>query len=394
METIEINNKLKINYIYNNKDITSFSIGFEAGALCEKGFPLGIAHVLEHMLFKRTKNRDEDEISFDIDKYFGFSNAMTNYPYAIYYGSLLIDNLENCLDVYSDIIKHPVFLEGELKEEIKIIKEELHEWKDDNNKYLEDEAFYNSFKDRRIRYPIIGEEASLDLIDTDALYRFYNKFYTPSNCIITISTNINKEKTFDIIKKYFSDFNGKSKIKTYINYEKNLSGIFIKDDLKLKGAKIKYIYSISELDSEEMFALKVFDYLFGRSGYGILYNKIRTKEALCYDVNTDIKREKGIKLYSINVNVSKENIDKTIRIIDSLAEEAKLTDYKADDINEAARKIQFFKALRHEKSVLLCNDITTDLLMDINDYVYDIDSDKIISVIKKILNEPAIQIIY
>ncbi|MDV3426884.1 MAG: insulinase family protein [Bacillota bacterium] len=393
METIEINNKLKINYIYNEKKITSFSIGFDAGALNEEGYPLGTAHVLEHMLFKRTKNRDEAEISSAIDRYFGFSNAMTNYPYAIYYGSLQPEDFEKCLDIYSDIIKFPVFLEKELKEEIKIIKEELREWKDDNDKFLEDEAFYNSFKNRRIKYPIIGQEEQLDLIDTSALNSFYDKFYIPSNCIITISTNINKETAIGLIEKYFSDNNKKSKSKIDINYEKNIPGIFIKNDLKLNGAKIKYLFDISVLDKEEIFALKVFDYLFGRTGYGILYNQIRTKEALCYDINTEIKNEKGIKLYSINVNVLKESIDKTIEIINSLIEEVKPKEYKTEEIKKSIEKISFFKAIRHEKSVLLCNDITTDILMGIDDNIYNIDSNKIRDTIKKVLKDGTIQII-
>lgn len=394
METIEINNKLKINYINNRKKITSFSIGFDAGALNEEGYPLGTAHALEHMLFKRTKNRDEIKISSDIDRFFGFSNAMTNYPYAIYYGSLLPEDFEKCLDIYSDIIKFPVFLEKELKEEIKIIKEELREWKDDNDKFLEDEAFYNSFKNRRIKYPIIGEEAQLDLIDASALYSFYNKFYTPSNCIITISTNINKEKTIRLIEKYFSDFNGKSEKRININYEKNISGIFIKDDLKLNGAKIKYLFNISGLDKEEIFALKVFDYLFGRAGYGILYNQIRTKEALCYDINTEVKNEKGIKLYAINVNVSKINIDKTIEIINSLIEDVKSKEYKTEEIKKSIQKISFFKTIRHEKSILLCNDITTDKLMETDNNIYNIDSDNIRDTIRKVLKDGTIQIIY
>lgn len=394
METIEINNNLKINYIFNEKNITSISIGFDAGAINEEGFPLGTAHAAEHMLFKRTKSRNEAEICRDIDRYFGFSNAMTNYPYAVYYGSFMPENLEKCLDIYSDIIKHPVFLENELKEEIKIIKEELRDWKDDNDKLLEDEAFYNSFKHRRIKYPIIGEENQLDDISTSSLYDFYNKFYTPSNCIISLSTNVKKDKALELVDKYFYDFKGSSKYSLDVNYEKNIPGIFIKDDIKLNGAKIKILFDMSQLNKEGIFAFRVFDYIFGRAGYGILYNKVRTEKALCYDISTEIKNEIGIKLYSINVNVSKESIDKTIKIIKHLTEEIKFREFKPEEIDEAVRKISFFKALRHEKSVLLCNDITTESLMKTNEDIYYINSDKIRETIGKVLNNETIQIIY
>ena len=154
------------------------------------------------------------------------------------------------------------------------------------------------------------------------------------------------------------------------------------------------MFAISDLDKEEIFAFKVFDYLFGRAGNGILYNQIRTKEALCYDINTEVKNEKGIKLYAINVNVSKKNIDKTMEIINSLIEGVKSKEYKTEEIDESIQKISFLKAIRHEKSVLLCNDITTDILMETDDNIYNIDSNKIRDTLSKVLKDGTIQIVY
>lgn len=392
MEKIK-NKNIDFNYIHLEKDITSFSIGFEGGALKEEGYPLGTAHALEHMLFKRTKIRNEEEINRDIDKYFGFSNAMTNYPYVIYYGTLLSNNFNKGMEVFADVINNPYFKKEELLEELKIIKEELKEWKDNSIRLLEDEAFFNGFNKRRIKYPIIGTEPSIDEINGDTLYSFYESNYNKNNIVITVASSLNKEEIGDSIEKYFPLKKEGSIEEFNIEYEKNIGGIFVRDNVNLLGAKMKYLFSTEKLNKKEEFALKVFDYIFGRPNFGILYNQIRTKESLCYDINTEIKNEKGIKLYSINVNVSKENIQRLISEIKNIISYIKNRDYE-EEILDAIEKIELSKILRYEKSILLCNDTTISEIMGQENIVYDINNELIKDVINKVFNEETIQIIY
>ena len=99
-----LENGIKLVYENIKSDITSFCIGFEAGAAMEDSI-YGTAHATEHMVYKGTKNLTEAMINKELSSIFAFQNAMTNYPYAIYYGSLLKEDFEKGIKLFQDINK-------------------------------------------------------------------------------------------------------------------------------------------------------------------------------------------------------------------------------------------------------------------------------------------------
>ncbi|WP_010292495.1 M16 family metallopeptidase [Clostridium senegalense] len=159
MEKIVLDNGLKLIYTNTKTDITSFTIAIDGGAIKEREDEIGLSHIVEHMVFKGTQSRSEIDINKECDKIFGFHNAMTNYPYVVYYGTSLSEDFERGLELYSDIILNPTFEEKYFKEEISVICEELKEWSDDVSQHCEDKVLYNGFSKRRIKDLIIGNES-------------------------------------------------------------------------------------------------------------------------------------------------------------------------------------------------------------------------------------------
>ena len=99
------------------------------------GKKYGIAHATEHMIYKGTKNRSEEDINKELSQIFGFQNAMTNFPYVIYYGTLLGEDFKKGIELFSDIIINPSFENKGFKEEMDVIIEELREWDEDLEQY-------------------------------------------------------------------------------------------------------------------------------------------------------------------------------------------------------------------------------------------------------------------
>ena len=104
-----LDNGLEFIYEYREGSLTSFCIGFNGGALEEEGYNLGTAHAVEHMLYKGTYKKSEEEINNLCDELFGFNNAMTNYPYTIYYGTLSSEDFGKGFELLSDIVMNPIF---------------------------------------------------------------------------------------------------------------------------------------------------------------------------------------------------------------------------------------------------------------------------------------------
>lgn len=406
MQDIILKNGTKLIYKKISGHITSFCIGFDAGAIREEGFPYGTAHVVEHMVFKETKNRKEQEINLLCDEIFGFQNAMTNYPYVIYYGTTLSEEFHKGIEVFLDIVLNATLKEKGFREEMDIIKQELKDWKDDNDQYCEDELFYNAFENRRIKELIIGNENSLNSITLNQIKAFYNKFYKLNNMTISVVSSLEFEKVKKIIEKYLIKEEEKTdieKVNENYLYELNNPGIFVKIKQGIEGAKIQYAYPIHMLKSKEIKAMDIFNFYFGEGTSSILYHTIRTENSLAYDIGSFIKNEKGIKLFCIQLSVHKDNVNKAIALINKAIEEVKddKNYFTEDKIKKAIKGIKLKHELRWERSVQLAKDLTCYEIM-YNDYkgvfpnkedYKDIDGYYINNIIKRILNNPSIQII-
>ncbi|MCY6960079.1 M16 family metallopeptidase [Clostridium brassicae] len=398
----KMNNGINVQYVKRSGNITSFCIGFNAGALVEDENELGLAHIVEHMVFKGTKNRSEEEINNCCDDIFGFHNAMTNYPYVIYYGTTMSSDFEKGFEVYSDIILNPLFNEEGFNEEKAVILEELKEWKDDTYQNCEDELFYNAFNKRRIKNLIIGTEKNIRNFTVSDTKNFYKKHYAPKNCSISVVSSLEFEEIKKVIEKYFGGFENDYVYEEKKYYEPNNEGIFYKIIKGLNGAKIQYCFPIHELNDKEVKLLKVFNNKFGEGISSILYDEIRTKYGLVYDISSNIKNEKGIKLFTIRLGTSNDNIEKVIKIINKKIEEIKNQTQilNIQSVNKIIKNINLKKELSLERAIELAKMVTTHKIMynsiegifsEFDDV--KIEENEILSIVKKVLKSPSIQVL-
>ncbi|SFD35834.1 M16 family metallopeptidase [Clostridium uliginosum] len=376
-------NNLKLIYKKSTSELSSICISLEAGAGVESNI-LGIAHATEHMVFKNTKNRNESEINKELSKIFGFHNAMTNYPYVIYYGTMLSEDLEKGIEIFSDIIVNPNFVDDGFKEEMNVIIEELREWDEEVEQYCEDKLFLNSFSNRRIKYPIIGTEESLKNITLDDIKNFHEKFYFPGNTSIAVVSSLEFEDIKKIVSKYFKCWKNKDdkNIDTlYENnnnliYENNNNNRFINEKEGLKTCKIEMIYPIHSLNNNEIKALRIFNEWFGEGVNSLLYDTLRTKNGLIYDVITKIAHEKYIKLYKVTFSTSKENIDKTLGLIQECIDKLEIlrADINEDVFQGLVKAYKLKRLFREEQSIVLAKELSTYDTMsgDYNVYVEEV----------------------
>lgn len=403
MKICKLKNGITIVYEYRVGEITSFCIGFNAGALMENESETGIAHIVEHMVFKGTHKRNEFEINRLCDEIFGFSNAMTNFPYSIYYGTTLSEDFYRGFEVYADIIKSPSFPKEGFKEEIDIICEELKEWKDDSFQLCEDELLNNAFKNRRIKTCIIGEENTIRSFSLKDIEDFYNKYYNPDNCVISVVSSLEYDKVLAIVENNMAHWKNESTEINSIIYEENSKGIFVKNKSGMEGAKIQYCFTIDNLTDRELIALNIFNYKFGKGTSSILYENIRTKNGLAYDVFSAIKNEKGIKLFNICMGTSTYNVEKSIEIINNLIANIDFfkDDFSEDNIRSIIKSIKLKRELELEKSIELAKALTTNKIMYDNFDLFSLAKDshknitnsEIINTAAKVLKNPTIQIL-
>ena len=362
MEEHIFGNKLKLIYRETESELTSICISVDAGAGVENG-KYGLAHATEHMVYKGTRNRSEKEINEDLANIFGFNNAMTNYPYVIYYGTLLKYDLEKSIELLSDIIMYPTFPEGGFEEEMAVIKEEFEEWDEELEQYCEDKLFFNSFKNRRIKYPIIGTKESLNQINLNDIKEFYSKYYFPENISIVIISSIDFNRVKKIVGEYFGKWNSsknKNKIAN-IDYEISSDDIFTDVKKGIKTSRVEIICPIDKLNDNEMRALRIFDQYFGEGVNSILYDTLRTQNGLVYDVLTKISNENYMKIYKITFNTSKENVEKAIELVKECIERLTLlsNNVGVNTIRKLIKNFKIKRLFREEQSIVLAKELAT-----------------------------------
>jgi predicted Zn-dependent peptidase len=409
LEEYILDNNLKLIYKHTDSELSSICISLNAGAGVEVE-KLGVAHATEHMVYKETKNRTEKEINEDLSNIFGFNNAMTNYSYVIYYGTLLGEDLKKGVEILSDIILNPTFKEDGFKEEMGVIKEELKEWDEELEQYCEDNLFFNCFNNRRIKYPIIGTKESLDSINLNDIKEFYSKYYFPGNTSIVIISSVRFENVKDIIYEYFrgwknlNDTKQSNKVMNVnIEYESPIVGVYNNKRDGIKTCKVEIVCPIDDLNEEEIKYLRIFNQYFGEGINSILYDTLRTKNGLIYDVITKISNEKYIKLYKITYSTAKENVKKSITLVKECIEslDSLKQHINKKQVEQLVKNFKLKRLFREEQSIILAKELATYDCMFGNykiyiDEVRELDlltNEKIFDVGGKVLKNLAIQII-
>ncbi|OOM77029.1 insulinase [Clostridium sp. BL-8] len=410
MEEYVFGSNLKLIYKNTTSELTSICIALNAGAGVETE-KYGVAHATEHMVYKGTKNRSEKEINEELSNIFGFNNAMTNYPYAIYYGTLLNEDFDKGVDLLSDIILNPSFKEQGFKEEMDVIKEELKEWDEELEQYCEDRLFFNCFEKRRIKYPIIGTKESLHNISLDDIKVFYDKYYFPGNTSIVITSSLEFPRVKDIICRYFGSWEakeintaGKNNLNIkQIKYENPKMETFNDKKEGIKTCRVEIVCPIDKLSLKEMKCLRIFNQYFGEGINSILYDTLRINNGLVYDVITSIAYENYIKLYKITFSTGTENVNKAILLIKDCVKN--LSDFKErineKQLNQLIKNFKLQRLFKEEKSIILAKELATYDCMfgDYNIYIDEIynlselTSEMVFEIGSKVLKNITIEII-
>lgn len=414
MEEYILENKLKLIYKHTESELTSICISIDAGAGVETE-KYGMAHATEHMVYKGTKNRTEKEINEELSNIFGFNNAMTNFPYVIYYGTLLGEDLKKGIDLLSDIILNPSFNEVGFKEEMDVIEEELKEWDEELEQYCEDKLFFNCFNNRRIKHPIIGTEESLNSMTLNDIKKFYSEYYFPENTSVVIISSAKFDKVKNIVEQYFDKW--KNKI-IYNKYRKEIEDVFSNKNIEyevpkictfdnkrdgINTCKVEIVCPIDELTKNEIKALRIFNQYFGEGINSILYDTLRTQNGLIYDVITKIAHENYIKLYKITFSTGKENLTKSIDLVKECIEKLDSLEQHIDkkQMQQLINNLRLKRLFREEQSIILAKELATyeSMFGDYKIYVNEVNDldllteEIIFEVGKKVLKNLTIQII-
>src|SRR6267378_2740866 len=185
--------------------VRSVSIGvwLARGSRHEPQEQSGIAHFVEHMLFKGTATRSAEDIAQTIDSIGGQMDAFTAKEYASYYIKVLDEHLPLAVDVLSDIVRRPAFSPDDLEREKKVVLEEI-KMVEDTPDDLVHELFTQGFwENHPLGRPILGTRETVESFSAEVLREYFQQAYTARNLIVSAVGNVEHERVRELVEKGF-----------------------------------------------------------------------------------------------------------------------------------------------------------------------------------------------
>lgn len=402
METY-LENGLRLITIKKETQIASLNIGVMVGAVCEENQERGISHFIEHMLFKGTVNRDNEKLNSDLENLGGEYNAYTDYMSTVFNTTTLNEELDVSLELISDLLQHPTFLEEHIEKERGVILAELRSGKDD----VEDLSFQKindmAFTHSPLKVDVIGKEEIVKSISREDLIRYYNNHYVSNNTVITVVSSYEHEYVIELVKKYFSQWKRKEVNKPILNFEKNKDKIKITHRDNMEQSTIIYLYAFNDLTKKEELALRILNHKFGESSNSILFRELREDRGLAYDIYTSLDLTNNLKTLYIYAAVAPEDVDATIETINNCIEKIKeeIIVFDGNTINLMKKVFKTAIASTLEDSTDLGNYVVHQAMEEDNLYQFNEDMENLnyivaqdlYEVAKKVLNKPTIHVL-
>src|SRR5215207_9215219 len=163
----------------------------------------GIAHFVEHMLFKGTATRSAEDIAQAIDSIGGQLDAFTAKEYASYYIKVLDEHLPLAVELLADVVLRPAFVADEVEREKKVILEEIKMVEDTPDDLVHELFTQHFWEGHPLARPILGSKETVEALTRNTILDYFGRAYVAPNMIISAAGNLDHDRVRDLVLKAF-----------------------------------------------------------------------------------------------------------------------------------------------------------------------------------------------
>lgn len=270
----------------------SSQLWYNVGSKDEMSGERGIAHLIEHMIFKGTKTLSESDINLITSKLSGYVNAFTSYDYTGYLFDFPSANWQHGLTIMADCMVNCTFKEDLLTSELKAVIQELKMYKDYYSASLIEELISSIFYDHPYQHPIIGYKQDLWTLKRDNLISFYKKHYIPNNATLVVVGDTDEQEVIAAARNYFGHIKpdaGYTKESFYHRQDLNSKSVTLYRDISQPIGLVAFVIPGSRAKID--FLTDIFSWIIASGKGSRLYKKLVDQlelvteiEAFTYDM--------------------------------------------------------------------------------------------------------------
>jgi len=299
----------------------------------------GIAHFLEHLAFKGSKKYSYRKIKESIEGVGGSLNGFTSEELTCYLVKLPNLHLGLALDVLSNMVISPLLQPEEIEKERTVIQEEIKMYKDLPQSYVYDLLDELLWPKQPLGMPIIGTNESTNRIRREELSLFKKQYYVPANIVISAAGLLEHNKFTNRIKNIFSSLKSKD-VSPFLKVKEEQH----RSQLKLLHKDTEQTHLVLGFhsfrrDHPLRYALGLLHVILGANMSSRLFNELREKKGLAYEIGTQVKYFQDTGAFIVHAGIDNRKVNESVELILKELEKAK---HKLISIDEFKRAKEFY----------------------------------------------------
>lgn len=296
--------------------VRSVSIGvwLTRGSRDEPAESAGIAHFVEHMLFKGTATRSAEDIAQEIDSVGGQLDAFTSKEYAGYYIKVLDEHLPRAVDILADIVLHPAFAPDDVEREKKVVIEEIKMVEDTPDDLVHELFTANYWEGHPLGRPILGAPASVEALTPEVLRRYFGRVYTPDNFVISAAGNLEHARVRELVERAFP---GGAPTGHPLDERrpKPAPGFAVRDK-DLEQTHICLGTTAHAQCDEDRYVGYVLNTVLGGSMSSRLFQNVRERRGLAYAIFSGLSAYRDTGLLTVYAGCASESVEQVVDLVE------------------------------------------------------------------------------
>ena len=292
--------------------VRSISIGvwLTRGSRHESAERSGIAHFVEHMLFKGTASRSAEDIAQQIDSIGGQLDAFTAKEYASYYIKVLDEHLPLAIDILSDIVRNPAFTPDDIEREKKVVLEEI-KMVEDTPDDLVHELFTQGFwENHPLGRPILGTKETVESFNADLLRDYFRGVYTADNLIVSAVGNLEHDRVRELVAEKFGSLVGAGA--PAVDHAPAVVPNVLIRNKELEQSHVCLGVGSYPQDHDDRYSSYVLNTLLGGSMSSRLFQNVREKRGLAYAVFSGLSAYRDAGAFTIYAGCANDAVDEVV----------------------------------------------------------------------------------
>ncbi len=396
-----LNNGIRLIHRYNAGEIAHCGVIINAGSRDEETGQNGMAHFIEHVIFKGTKKRKAYHILSRLENVGGELNAFTTKEETCIYASFMHSHYERSLELFSDILFNSVFPEKEINREKDVVLDEINSYKDSPAEQIFDDFEELVFDGHPIARNILGIPKLVKKFNKAEILKFIQNNYHTNQIVISSVGNISFDELIKLANRYFGEIKSNLRIaerEKVIRYQAETRIIKRKNHLAhCMIGNIAY-----PVDHENRLGLVLLNNLLGGPGLNSRLNlALRERHGYAYDIESNYQPYSDTGIFCIYFGTDPENLQKASEIVYDELRKLRNTKLGVLQLSRAKKQIagQLAIALESNLSEMLSNGKRylqvkqVESIREILDSINDLSAEKLLQVSNEIFDPKSLSVL-